>query len=316
MAKASMAREQEAIPQEVLADEEPRYLRRQKPVEVRRRKFGKRTWSAYRKMFVIGSIALVGGFVLYEVGSFFLFSPRVTLSSLDQIEVVGGRYVARQTVVEKFSHDVGKSILRIPLDDRRQNLEAISWVDHAVVSRIMPNHIRVELVERTPVAFLRTGTDVSLVDAQGVILERPLEGDFRFPVISGVSESGSRAQRVLRMGLYTDLLRSMNQAKPGASDHLSEVDLSDAADVRATLAGLDQMGIAGLEDQGPLLVHFGNKDFETKFRVLLDNIAQWRATAGRVDSVDLRFSKQVVVNPESRATASSAGGSSRPGKTR
>ncbi len=316
MAKAGMASDPEAIPQEVLADEEPRYLRRQKPVEVRRRKFGKRTWPAYRRFLVAGGIVLAGGFVLYEAGGFFLFSPRVTLQSLEQIDVAGNRYVARQTVVEKFSRDVGKSILRIPLDTRRQNLEAIPWVDHAVVSRILPNHIRVELVERSPVAFLRTGTDVCLIDAQGVILERPIEGDFQFPVLSGVGESVPLGQRALRMGLYTDLLRSMNQVKPGASDHVSEVDISDASDVRATLAGLSQMGISGLEDQGPLLVHFGNKDFESKFRVLQDNIAQWRATAGRVESVDLRFSKQVVVNPESRATASSAGRPARPGKTR
>jgi cell division protein FtsQ len=316
MAKASAATDPDAIPQEVLADEEPRYLRRQKPVEVRRRKFGKRTWPAYRRILLAAAIVLAGGFVLYEVGSFFLFSPRVAMQSLDQIEITGSRYVARQTVVEKFSRDVGKSILRIPLDTRRQSLEAIPWVDHAVVSRIMPNHIRVELVERTPVAFLRTGTDIGLIDAQGVILDRPIEGDFHFPVLSGVNESVLPGQRALRMGLFTDLLRSMNQLKPGASDHVSEVDISDASDVRATLAGLSQMGIAGLEDQGPLLVHFGNKDFVTKFRVLLDNIAQWRATAGRVDSVDLRFSKQVVVNPESRATASSAGGTVRQGRTR
>jgi cell division protein FtsQ len=262
-----------------------------------------------------GAIALAGGFVLYEVGGFFLFSPRVALQSLDQIDVAGSHYVPRQTVVEKFSRDVGKSILRIPLDTRRQSLEAIPWVDHAVVSRIMPNHVRVELVERTPVAFLRTGTDIGLIDAQGVILDRPIEGDFHFPVLSGVGESVPPGQRALRMGLFTDLLRSMNQLKPGASDHVSEVDISDASDVRATLAGLSQMGIAGLEDQGPLLVHFGNKDFESKFRVLVDNIAQWRATAGRVDSVDLRFSKQVVVNPETRTTASSAGSSAHPRRT-
>jgi len=306
MAKSSAASDPDAIPQEVLADEEPRYLRRQKPLEVRRRKFGKRTWPAYRRILLAGAILLVGGLVLYEVGDFFFFSPRLALQSLDQIEVTGGRYVPRQTVVEKFSRDVGKSILRIPLDSRRQTLESIPWVDHAVVSRIMPNRIRVELVERSPVAFLRTGNDVGLIDAQGVILERPIEGDFKFPVLSGVGESVPAGQRALRMGLYTDLLRSMNQVKPGATDHVSEVDIADASDVRATLAGLSQMGIAGLEDQGPLLVHFGNKDFESKFRVLLENIAQWRATAGRVDSVDLRFSKQVVVNPESRAAASSA----------
>jgi cell division protein FtsQ len=316
MAKASAATDPDAIPQEVLADEEPRYLRRQKPVEVRRRKFGKTTWPAYRRILLAGAIFLVGSFVLYEVGDFFLFSPRLALQNLDQVEVAGSRYVPRQTVVEKFSRDVGKSILRIPLDTRRQNLEAIPWVDHAVVSRILPNHIRVELVERTPVAFLRTGNDVGLIDAQGVILERPIEGDFKFPVLSGVTESVPPGQRALRMELYTDLLRAMNQIKPGATDHLSEVDVSDATDLRATLAGLSQMGIAGLDDQGPLLVHFGNKDFASKFRVLLDNIAQWRATAGRVDSVDLRFSKQVVVNPESRASTSSARVATRPGKTR
>jgi cell division protein FtsQ len=316
MGKASAATDPEAIPQEVLADEEPRYLRRQKPVEVRRRKFGKRTWPAYRRFLVLGAGLLAGGFIFYEVGDFFLFSPRVTLQSLDQVEVTGSRYVARQTVVEKFSHDVGKSILRIPLDTRRQNLESIPWVERAVVSRIMPNHIRVELVERAPVAFLRTGTDISLIDAQGVILERPIEGDFHFPVLSGVSESFPAAQRAHRMALFTDLLRSMNQVKPGASDHVSEVDISDSSDLRATIAGLDQMGISGLQDQGPLLVHFGNKDFESKFRILLENISQWRATAGRVDSVDLRFSKQVVVNPESRASVSGNGGAVRPGKSR
>ena len=66
------------------------------------------------------------------------------------------------------------------------------------------------------------------------------------------------------------------------------------------------MGLTGLDDQGPILVHFGNKEFESKFRILTENITQWRASAGRVDSVDLRFSKEVIVNPESKATAVSA----------
>jgi cell division protein FtsQ len=108
------------------------------------------------------------------------------------------------------------------------------------------------------------------------------------------------------MGLYTGLLHDLDQVKQGASDHVSEVDLSDATDLRATLAGLGQMGLTGLDDQGPVLVHFGNKDFESKFRILMENFVQWRSSAGRVESVDLRFSKQVVVNPESKTTPVSA----------
>ena len=301
-----MPSEPENPSREVSASEEPRYLRRQKPVEIRRRKFGKRTWPFYRRVLVAGACVIVGGILIYEAASFFLYSPRVALTNLDQIEVTGNRYVTRQSIVERFSKDEGKSVLLVPLDDRRQALENIPWVEHAVVSRILPDRIRVELVERTPVAFLRTGTDLGLIDAHGVLFDRPVEGDFQFPVVSGITESIPAAQRELRMGLYTGLLHDLDQVKQGASDHVSEVDLSDATDLRATLAGLSQMGLTGLDDQGPVLVHFGNKDFESKFRILMENFVQWRSSAGRVESVDLRFSKQVVVNPESKTTPVSA----------
>ena len=298
-----MTSETDAINPEAIADEEPRYLRRQKPVEVRRKKFGKRSWPFYRRAMVAGAAVLVGGFALYQVGSFFLYSPRVTLATLDQIEITGTHYLARQAITEKFAQDERRSVLRVPLDDRRVALESIPWVDHAIVSRILPDRLRVEIVERSPVAFLRNGTELGLIDGHGVLLDRPVEGDFQFPVVSGISEATPASQREQRMGYYTQLLRDLTAVRPGAADHVSEVDLSDGSDVRVTLAGLSEMGITGLDDQGPVLVHFGTKDFDTKFRVLVDNISQWRASAGRVDSIDLRFSKQVVVNPESRAVA-------------
>jgi hypothetical protein len=40
--------------------------------------------------------------------------------------------------------------------------------------------------------------------------------------------------------------------------------------------------------------------------MLSQNIGQWRASAGSVDSVDLRFARQVVVNPETTALAAHA----------
>jgi hypothetical protein len=41
---ASSAAEADAYRPELIADEEPRYLRRQKPMEIRRKKFGARGW--------------------------------------------------------------------------------------------------------------------------------------------------------------------------------------------------------------------------------------------------------------------------------
>jgi cell division protein FtsQ len=147
--------ETEIYPPEVLADEEPRYLRRQKPLEVRRRKFGRRNWPAYRRWLLAGAVLIAGGGLVYSGSRFFLFSPRLALASEDQIDVAGNRYVSRSVITEKFAGDFGRSILRVPLEARRADLETIPWVEQVSVERDLPNRLRVQLTERTPVAFLR-----------------------------------------------------------------------------------------------------------------------------------------------------------------
>lgn len=298
-----MAVEQETTQPEALVEEEPRYLRRQKPLEVRRRKFGRRSWSFYRRMLVGSAAMLVGGWILYEVGHFLLYSPRVLLSDFGQIELRGNHYVGRTAVFEKFAGDRGRSVVRVPLGARRRAIEAIPWAERASVERILPNRIRVDLTERTPVAFLRMGSELALIDAYGVILERPLDGNFRFPVVTGISPGTPRADRQQRMQLYVEFLKEIELARAGASDQISEVGLSDGQDVRATVSGWAKLGAQGAADQGPVLVLFGDTDFVNKFCLLVDNIGPWRASAGRVDSIDLRFARQVVVNPETRTDA-------------
>jgi cell division protein FtsQ len=284
--------EPETSPTEVLIEEEPRYLRRQKPLEVKRRRFGKRAFSLPKRIAIIGATLALGGWALYATARFLLDSPRVALLHPEQIQLTGNRFVARSAVLQIFRQDRNRSILRIPLDERRRALELIPWVERAVVRRALPNRLQVELAERTPVAFLRSGANLQLVDVRGVILERPLEGDFRFPVVTGISESMPLVGRERRMNRFVEFMKQVDLARPRSGERVSEVDLADAGDLRATLAGLPE-----LAGQGPVLVHFGDGDFLAKFRLLLDDFAQWRASAGRVDSVDLRFSREVVVNP-------------------
>ena len=285
-------------PPEVLVEDEPRYLRRQKPLEIKRRKFGKQAWRLYLRV-ALGILVGAGGiFVVYQTVHFLLYSPRFQLAGLEQIEVAGIQHVPRAAVLEKFAADQGRSVLLAPLDERRQSLQEIAWVEQATCQRILPNRIRVEIVERRPVAFLRLATDLALIDAYGVILERPLQGEFRFPVVTGISEATPREERERRMKLYVEFLKEVELARPGSTEQVSEVDLSESTDLRATLAGLPELGDPMQGGQASVLVHFGSGGFLDKFRVLLENIGQWRAAAGRVESVDLRFERQVVVNPE------------------
>jgi len=300
----------EAYPQEVLADAEPKYLRRQKPLEIKRRKFGRKAWKGYLRVSAwVGAGLVVAGFA-YISGQFLLHSPAMALLHPEQIRIAGNHFVQAPSVLGIFAADRNRSVLRIPLNERRRQIESLPWVEQATVRRALPNHIEIEIVERTPIAFLRDGSDMSLVDVHGMILERPLTGNFHFPVVSGVSAEMPIDERERRMELFAGFSQQIQTAHAGAMEQVSEVDLSDAEDLRATLTGLPGGSAPGGVTAGdwgqaesPLLVHFGDSDFEAKYRTLLENIGQWRATAGRVESVDLRFSREAVVNPDNTLLA-------------
>src|ERR1700678_221520 len=125
----------DAYPQEVLADEEPKYLRRQKPLEIKRRKFGRRAWKTYLLVSVWAFAGLASVAAVYEGAHFLLASPRMALIHPEQIQVTGNHNVDRDSVLEIFALDRGKSVLRIPLNRRRQLIEEIPWVEQAVVRR-------------------------------------------------------------------------------------------------------------------------------------------------------------------------------------
>ncbi|HUJ32035.1 MAG TPA: FtsQ-type POTRA domain-containing protein [Candidatus Acidoferrum sp.] len=295
----------EIYPQEVLADEEPKYLRRQKPLEIKRRKFGRRAWKTYFRVSLWVGVGIAGAWIAYIAGHFLLTAPEMQLIHPEQVAISasgGGplHYVTRASVLEVFSADRGKSILRVPIDQRRQQLESLAWIERATVRRALPNAIEVDIAERVPIAFLRQGSEMSLVDVHGTILERPLSGDFHFPVVTGITSDMAQDEREKRMQLFSTFSQQVEYVRAGAMDQVSEVDLSDADDLTATITGL-QGGIASGswgQAYAPVLVRFGDSDFGGKYRTLLDDIGQWRATAGRVDSVDLRFAQEAVVNPD------------------
>jgi cell division protein FtsQ len=296
MRRGSAAASAEPYRPELLADEEPRYLRRQKPLEIRRKKFGGRSWLFYRRVLVWTIAGAAGVTMTIVAGRFLLYSPQMLLLKSDQIELLGNHIVSREAVLQPFARDRNRSVLRIPLDARRGQLEQLPWVESASLQRILPNRIRVELTERTPVAFLRNGNELALIDAHGVILDRPEGEDLHFPVITGLSDSMPREEREKRMQTYQEFLRDADLVRSGSSDRISEVDLSNAKDLRVVLTGL-----TSANDSQAVTIHFGYSDFTGKYRMLVENFAQWQANAGRVQSIDLQYSRQVVVNSDSSA---------------
>ncbi len=79
--------EPEVYPQEVLADEEPKYLRRQKPVEIKRRKFGGKAWKSYLRVTGWAAAGMAGAGLAYAFGHFLLTSPEMSLIHPEQVEL-------------------------------------------------------------------------------------------------------------------------------------------------------------------------------------------------------------------------------------
>jgi len=64
--------------------------------------------------------------------------------------------------------------------------------------------------------------------------------------------------------------------------------------------------LAGANDAQAVTIHFGSGEFTGKYKMLVDNFSQWQANAGRVQSIDLQYTRQVVVNPDSSAGTATA----------
>ncbi len=147
------------------------FLRGQKRVSARRGTLPKKTaiglkWAALA--LVILAILGAAGAELYSYGK---HNWRFRIDSSDQIEVAGAQHVPRAQIMEVMGGDIGRNIFFIPLAHRKQQLEQIPWVESASVMRFVPNRLRIEIHERTPVAFARIGAHISLIDAGGNLMD-------------------------------------------------------------------------------------------------------------------------------------------------
>jgi cell division protein FtsQ len=168
-------------------------------------------------------------------------------------------------------------------------LEKLPWVEHAAVMRLLPNQIRVSIVERVPIAFVKTGTTVRLIDATGALLTLSpsmiAAKHYSFPVVTGIQADDPPELRAARMHLYSQFISSLDSGGGNVSAKLSEVDLSDPEDIRAILpsSGSD------------ILVHFGDSNFLNRYQRYQKHLDEWLRQYPKLASVDLRYENQIVL---------------------
>lgn len=263
------------------------------------RKFGEdpvRPW--WRPATTFGRILVGTGVVVvfsvfavsaYAVRSYLEHDARFRIAGTTNIQATGLAQVSRVEMLPVFGEDIGRNIFFVPLTERRKQLEQIPWIEHATVMRLLPDQIRISVVERKPIAFVREGAQVALIDSNGVVLTEPpammAQHHYSFPVVTGIESRDSLAARRTKMDVYQHLVGELDANGQHLSDQLSEIDLSDPEDARVLMPA-----------QGTdILAHFGEDHFLERYQRYKAHIAEWRQQYPNLAEVDLRYDQQVVL---------------------
>jgi cell division protein FtsQ len=270
----------------------------------------KRPW--WRPASTVGRVFLSAG-ALLVLGAFTTAcllvrhslerDARFRIAGTEEIQATGLTEVSRSEMMPVFGEDIGRNVFFVPIDQRRRALEQIPWIERATVMRVLPDQIRVAVVERQPVAFTRHGEQIGLVDANGVLLSMApasmAKHHYSFPVLTGIDAGDPADSRKARMDVYLRMMAELDADGKHNSQQISEIDLTDPEDARVLMP----------EQGADVLAHFGEDHFLERYERYQAHIADWRQQYPHLAAVDLRYDNQVVLEMASgKETAETANG--------
>jgi cell division protein FtsQ len=271
-------------------EDESQFLRTSKRVAVRRSPIPKKAQNQVKKILIIAAVIIAFCSVALASYRYGIQAWRFRIDSSDNIEITGVQNASRAQVMDVAGADIGRNIFFVPLDERKKQLETIPWIESATVMRLLPNRIAIHVQERTPVAFVQIGPKISLIDGNGVVMGLPANRQMKysFPVIQGIAETEPLSSRAAAMKIYNRLVRDLDSEGGHTANNLSEVDLSDPEDVKVTAN----------DPGGAVVVHLGNENFLARYKLYAAHGAEWRQQFQDLQSVDLRYEGQIIVNPD------------------
>jgi cell division protein FtsQ len=274
------------------------FLRGQKRVSVRRGGLPRKAASRVKiTLILLCATTFIAG-TWIAVRRYGTESWRFRVDSSDDIAISGNKNVSRNQILNVMASDIDRNIFFVPLEQRKAQMEQIPWVQSASIMRLLPNRLKIVVKERTPVAFVEINSHIELIDREGVIMDLPANQATRysFPVVVGMTEDDPLSTRAARMKIYSELIKELDSGGARYSSNLSDVDLSDPDDVKATVT----------DPHGAVLVHLGSSNFLERFKIYVAHVQEWRTQFHPLESVSLRYDHQVIMNPDSATPKTAA----------
>lgn len=213
----------------------PRAVKRRRPAATRaRRSSGPSRLGNFFLPFFLSFCILV---CLGALG--FLGYKNVTASGffdVKKIEVRGVDRSSKQDIERIVSSQTEKSgAWNADLAEIKEKVEKMQFVKSASVSRVLPNGIRVNVIERIPTAIVRLKSGDVLVDSEGTILSPAEAKEHKIPfVMLGWDETKTEKavkDNLDRVKLYAKMSEEWKQFD--LASRVKSVDLADLREPKA-----------------------------------------------------------------------------------
>lgn len=233
----------------------------------------------------IGLIAIVCllGVVIYRAAA------AASFFQIKKIETKGAARASVDDIQTTVKHDVAESgVWRADLQAMSQHLERLPWVRTAIVTRVLPDGIRVRITERQPRAVVRTSSGRFMwIDDDAVYLGEmaPTDQMPAFFLRGWNEEEGGQAENRQRVAKFLELQKEWDGQ--GLSERVSEVNLQELHDVRVQLAG----------DDSQIEIRLGAQEQGARLRKALTVLDAQRQTARGplISYIDLSQGKRAIV---------------------
>jgi cell division protein FtsQ len=228
-----------------------------------------------RAIFAYVPTALKIAFALFAVVAVaigYRVASSASLFQVHAVEVVGTSRTSSEEIEGLVRRAVSRSgVWRADLSALSAELGRLPGVRRAVVTRVLPDRVRVRVTERVPLAVVRTSAGHFVwVDEDGVILAEMKTSDQMPPFfIRGWNEDGTSdaaQENAERVKKYLEAVREWQGV--GLTERVSEINLVDVRDVRAQLSGKDSQ----------IEVRLGAQELGRRLKMALDVLDEYKQT--------------------------------------
>jgi cell division septal protein FtsQ len=237
------------------------------------------------------SVALVLATAVVTAAVVEHFGVRERLRVRD-VAVRGNRFLSEGEVRELIGPAIGESLLTVDLDQIRRNLAASPWVGVATVRREMPSTLRVDIIERVPLAFAESD-QLYVMDRGGDLIDLlgPRTSGFDLPIVRGL-QSASASEREARARRAAALIEDLDDL----AAEVSEISVDRSNDLVLVLRGDSS------------IVKLAEPPYRERLVSFLQLRHKLRERCPDAEYFDLRFKNRIYVKPASGDVAADVTG--------